>query len=94
MKTITAKEFQTNHAKIVAAAQDGETFQVTRHRKPIVTIAPVDPVSADKKPPRGSYEAFQESLKYTVKSTGDLQALSYKELRDRMMEDKYGKYVH
>lgn len=89
MKTVTAKEFQSNHAKIVAAAQAGEVFQVTRHRKPIVTITPVNPVAL-KKPLRGSYEAFQASLSQTLQATGDLRQLGYKELRDKMMAAKHG----
>lgn len=92
MKTITAKEFQLNHAKVVRDVQNGQPVQVTFHRQPIIQLIPIPQKSVAQKPKRGSYAAFLESLKYTVKATSDLQTLSYKELRDKMMEDRHGKY--
>lgn len=94
-KIITAKEFQRNRPDILKAVKAGQSFQVTFHRKPVANITPaVKAGSAATKPPkRGSHEAFLESLKHTQQATGDLYNLSYKDLRDRMMEEKYGKYV-
>jgi len=91
MKTITAKEFQENHAGIVKAAREGQSFEITFHRKPVARLVPVDP-SGQKKPKPGSYEAVLASLQHTIQSTGDLHDLSYKELRGRMIEEKYGRF--
>lgn len=91
MKTITAKEFQLNHARVLRDVRSGQSFQVTFHRQPIATLVPAaKPVS--QKPKRGSYDAIVESLKYTSPGQGDIMNLSYKKLRDKMIEDKYGKY--
>jgi antitoxin (DNA-binding transcriptional repressor) of toxin-antitoxin stability system len=93
-KVITAKEFQQNRPNILKAVSEGQSFRVTFHRKPVADIIPVANKSkaAIKKPRRGTHAAILESLKHTQQATGDLYNLSYKELRDRTMEEKYGKY--
>lgn len=89
MKAITAKELQTRQSAILKEVAAGTTYQVTFHRKPFVILSPAKkPNSAQPTP--GSREAFLESLNHTVKATGDLQNLGYKELKHRMMADKYG----
>ncbi len=91
MKTITAKEFRANQSAIFKQVQAGQSFQVTFHRQPIANFTPVAKPVVNK-PKRGSYEAIVESLKYTSPGHGDVMTLSYKELRDQMMKDKYGRY--
>jgi antitoxin (DNA-binding transcriptional repressor) of toxin-antitoxin stability system len=93
-KVITAKEFHRNPAAILNAAKAGQSFQVTYHRKPSVKIEPIAKAKPATKaaPKRGTHAAFLESLKHIQPATGDLYDLSYKELRDRMLEEKYGKF--
>jgi antitoxin (DNA-binding transcriptional repressor) of toxin-antitoxin stability system len=93
-KIITAKEFQRNRGNILKAVREGQSFQVTFHRKPVANITPAVKPNAKTttKPERGTYAAVLESLKHAQQATGDLYNLSYKELRDRMMEEKYGRY--
>lgn len=89
MKAVTAKEFQTRQSAILKEVAAGTTYQVTFHRKPFVVLSPANKAtSAQPKP--GSREAFLDSLKHTVKATGDLQKLNYKELKRRMMSEKHG----
>ena len=90
MKIITAKEFRRRQSQIIKEVAAGQSYQLTYHRQPLVNLTPVKTVKATK-PRRGSREAFLESLKHTVQSTGDLHDLSYKELRAQMNEEKYGK---
>lgn len=91
MTTITAKEFRNNQTAIMKAVEAGREYLVTSHRKPVVRLLPAKKPKAHAKPPRGSYAAVLESLKYASRSSEkDLQELSYKELRHRMMQDKYG----
>ena len=89
MKTITAKEFQARQSAILKRVAAGESYQVTFHRKPFVVLSPARKALVSKIQ-RGSKAAFLESLNHTVKTTGDLQNLSYKELKSRMMIDKHG----
>lgn len=94
MKVVTAKEFQRNNAAILRAVREGQPYQITFHRKPVANITPAVKPKAEtkKKPERGTYAAVLESLKHAQQATGGLYNLSYKELRDRMMEEKYGRY--
>jgi antitoxin (DNA-binding transcriptional repressor) of toxin-antitoxin stability system len=89
MKTVSAKEFQTRQSAILKKVAGGESYQVTFHRKPFVILSPAQKSKANQLKP-GSREAFRESLNHTVKASGDLQNLSYKQLKQRMMNDKYG----
>ena len=88
MKVISAKEFQVRHASVLKEVASGQEYQVTFHRKPMVTLSPTLKPADDRALP-GSKAAFLESLKYTVPATGELRDLSYKELRQRMMVEKY-----
>lgn len=91
MKTVTAKEFRDNQTAIIKAIKAGEEYLLTSHRKPVARLLPVKKAAPQSKPPRGSYAAVQESLKYTYSTPEkDLQKLSYKELRARAMQAKYG----
>lgn len=91
MKTITAKELQTKSAAILRDVRDGQEYLVTYHRKPAIRLVPASVVkSAKSKFEPGSREAFLESLKHTFKASDNLQSLSHKELRARMIEHKYG----
>lgn len=89
MKTITAKDFQIQHSSILKRVAKGDEYEVTFHRKPLVRLVPVLQ-RATKKAQEGSLEAFLQSLQHTVTAKGDLRNLSYKELRNRMMTEKYG----
>lgn len=89
MKAVTAKEFQTRQSAILKEVAAGTTYQVTFHRKPFVVLSPAT-ISKTAQPKPGSREAFLDSLNHTVKATDDLQKLSYKELKQRMMSEKYG----
>ncbi len=89
MKTITAKEFQLKHAAVLKEVAAGHEYEVTFHRKPLVKLLPAAAKSTKALRP-GSHQAFLESLRYTVQSTGELHDLSYDELRGRMMADKHG----
>jgi prevent-host-death family protein len=89
MKTITAKDFQLKQASVLKEVAAGQEYEVTFHRKPIARLIPASPHS-DASPKPGTRAAFENSLKYTIKSQGDLHELSYNQLRDKMMEDKYG----
>ena len=89
MKTITVKEFRRSQSAILKEVAAGQTYQLTFHTKPVAVVSPAVRV-ATKKIIKGSRAAFLESLKHTVKSTGDIQNLSHKELKTKMMNDKYG----
>jgi len=89
MKTITAKEFQRQHASIVKAVAEGNEYEITFHRKPIIKLLPIQKKEKDKLEP-GSHAALIESLNSTVNSNGDIYDLPYKQLRKRMLNQKYG----
>jgi prevent-host-death family protein len=89
MKTITAKDFQVQHSAILKQVADGNEYEVTFHRKPLVRLVPIQPKQA-KKLQEGSPEAFLQSLQHTVTAKDDIHNLSYKELRSRMLIEKYG----
>ncbi len=93
MKTITAKELQTNSSAIVKGLAEGQEYQITFHRRPIGRLTPINPKSANRPEP-GSKQAFLRALQHTAKGDvpDDFRRLSYKQLRDRMMEEKHGKY--
>jgi prevent-host-death family protein len=88
MKTITAKEFQRQHASIVKEVASGNEYEITFHRKPIIKLVPIQK-KAKKVHEPGSYVALIESLDNTVKSKGDIQNIPYKQLRKRMLNQKY-----
>lgn len=88
MKTVTAKEFQLNQSKVMKEVAAGKTYQVTFHGKPMVKLVPAAPEKATIQ--RGGHAAFLRSLQYTVTSQGPVHDLPYKELRARMMAEKYG----
>lgn len=90
MKTITAKEFQLQHSAILKEVAKGNEYEVTFHRKPLVKLVPVTKISKKPLAP-GSRAALLESFKHTVKSTGELRNVTYKQLRARMLDNKYGK---
>ena len=88
MRTITAKEFQRQHASIVKEVADGNEYEVTFHRKPVIKLIPIQKrVEKVHKP--GSHAAFIESLHNTVNSKGDIHDLPYKQLRKRTLSKKY-----
>lgn len=89
MNTVTAKEFRKRQSSILKEVASGKTYAITFHKKPMVTLTPAQPVKPTRPVP-GSYEAFLDSLKYTTHVTGDMHTLSYKELRAKKMDDKYG----
>jgi antitoxin (DNA-binding transcriptional repressor) of toxin-antitoxin stability system len=89
MKTITAKEFQLQHATILKQVAAGHEYEVTFHKKSLVRLVPVQ-AKLVSSPLKGSREAFLQSLKHTVQSSGALHNLHYKELRKRMIATKYG----
>jgi prevent-host-death family protein len=90
MKTITAKEFQLKHSSIVKEVAEGHEYEVTFHRKPLIKLVPAFK-KVSKIPEPGSHAALIESLRFTVSSKGELHDLAYKELRNRMLDQKYGK---
>jgi len=89
MKTITAKEFQLRHAAVVKEVAGGREYEVTFHRSPRIKLVPINKTTKRLKP--GTRDAFLRSLQNTVRSTGDVHDLAYKELRNRMLSKKYGK---
>ncbi len=90
MKTITAKEFQRNHASIVKEVANGHKYEVTFHRKPIIELIPkFKKTTKDTEP--GSHSALVKSLSYTRPVKGDLYDLPYKQLRKNLLNQKYGK---
>ncbi len=90
MKTITAKDFQRNHATIVKEVAGGNEYEVTFHRRPLIKLVPAIK-QKPAKPEPGSHEALIESLQYTLSLKGELYNLSYKQLRDQLLSQKYGK---
>ena len=90
MKNVTAKELQVNSTAIIKGLREGQEYQITFHRRPIGKLSPIRKPGS-KKYRRGSYEAVLESLKFARPVSGDLGNLNYKELRARMIEEKYGK---
>jgi prevent-host-death family protein len=89
MKTITAKDFQVQHSAILKQVAEGDEYEVTFHRKPLVRLVPIQKRPTNKAQ-EGSPEAFVQSLLHTVTAKGDLRNLSYKELRSHMVAKKYG----
>jgi len=89
MKIITAKEFQRQHASIVREVASGNEYEVTFHRKPVIKLVPIQK-RVEKAYEPGSYAALIESLNNTVNSKGDIYNLPYKQLRNRMLNQKYG----
>jgi antitoxin (DNA-binding transcriptional repressor) of toxin-antitoxin stability system len=89
MKTITAKDFQLHHSSIVKDVADGNEYEVTFHRKPLIKLISVSK-KVTKVPEPGSREALTKALNYTSSSKGDLYDLPYKQLRDRMLKQRYG----
>jgi antitoxin (DNA-binding transcriptional repressor) of toxin-antitoxin stability system len=90
MKTITAKDFQLKHASIVKDVAEGHEYEVTFHRKPLIKLMPIVTKNSEA-PERGSHAALVESLRYTLSVKGELYDLPYKELRNHMLNQKYGK---
>ena len=88
MKTITAKEFQRQHASIVKEVASGNEYEITFHRKPIIKLVPIQK-RVEKAHEPGSYLALIKSLNNTVNSKGDIYNLPYKQLRNRMLNQKY-----
>lgn len=43
MKTITVAELRQNPTAALEAVEGGETYVVTRHRRPIARLVPVEP---------------------------------------------------
>ena len=89
MKTITAKEFQRNHASIVKEVADGHEYEVTFHRKPLIKLVPISATGVKEATP-GSRAAVINSLRYTLPAKGELHDLSYKQLRERLLKRRYG----
>jgi antitoxin (DNA-binding transcriptional repressor) of toxin-antitoxin stability system len=89
MKTITAKDFQLHHSSIVKDVANGHEYEVTFHRKPLIKLVPVSKAPSKNLEP-GSRGAFIKALQYTASSEGDLYDLPYKQLRDRMLKQRYG----
>ena len=90
MRTITAKDFQRNHAAIVKEVASGNDYEVTFHRKPLIKLVPLFKPKITKSEP-GSHEALVESLRYTLPLKGELYDLPYKQLRERLLSQKYGR---
>jgi antitoxin (DNA-binding transcriptional repressor) of toxin-antitoxin stability system len=90
MKTVTAKEFQRQHASIVRDVANGHEYEVTFHRKPLIKLVPTVKVTTKTLEP-GSHSALIESLNYTILIKGDLKDLPYKQLRNQALARKYGK---
>ena len=88
MKTVTAKEFQLQHASILREVAKGHEYEVTFHRKPIAQLIPVNRNTIKKTVP-GTLNSFMNSLQYSVQSSGDIHDLAYKELRKKMVTEKY-----
>ena len=89
MKTITAKEFQRNHASIVKEVADGHEYEVTFHRKPLIKLVPISTTSVKEAAP-GSRAAVIKSLRYTLSAKGELHDLPYKQLRERLLKKRHG----
>jgi len=89
MKTITAKDFQLHHSSIVKDVAEGHEYEVTFHRKPVIKLVPVTKKTAITAEP-GSRDAIIKSLQHSASSKGDLYDLPYKQLRDRMLKQRYG----
>ena len=89
MKTITAKDFQLHHSSIIKDVADGHEYEVTFHCKPLIKLISVSK-KATKNPEPGSRDAIIKALQYTAPSKGDLYDLPYKQLRDRMLKQRYG----
>ena len=89
MKTVTAKDFQLHHSSIVKDVANGHEYEVTFHRKPLIKLVPVFKTPTKNLDP-GSRDAFIKALQYTASSKGDLYDLPYKQLRDRMLKQRYG----
>lgn len=89
MKTITAKEFQRNHASIVKDVANGHEYEVTFHRKPLIKLVPISTTSIEEAEP-GSRAAVMNSLRYTLPARGELYDLPYKQLRDRLLNKRHG----
>jgi prevent-host-death family protein len=88
MITITAKEFQRQHASIVKEVANGSEYEITFHRKPVIRLVPIHKRAAEAPEP-GSHEALIESLNHTVNAKGDIYSLPYKQLRKRMLSQRY-----
>ena len=89
MKTITAKEFQRNHASIVKEVANGHEYEVTFHRKPLIKLVPISITNARKAAP-GSREAVINSLRYTLPTKGEPHELPYKQLRGKLLKQRHG----
>jgi len=89
MKTITAKEFQRNHASIVKEVADGHEYEVTFHRKPLIKLVPISTTNIKEAAP-GSRAAILNSLRYTLPTKGELHDLPYKQLRERLLKKRHG----
>lgn len=90
MKTITAKDFQRNHATIVKEVASGNEYEVTFHRRPFIKLVP-SARQGPAKPAPGSHEALMDSLQYSLPLKGELHDLPYKQLRNRLLSQKYGR---
>lgn len=90
MKTVTAKEFQRNHASIVKEVANGHEYEVTFHRKPLIKLVPIAIADNDEAEP-GTRAAVIASLDYTFPSKGELYDLPYKQLRGRLLQQRYDK---
>lgn len=89
MKTITAKEFQRNHASIVKEVASGNEYEVTFHRKPLIKLVPLSTTIAEVVVP-GSKTAVLNALHYTLPTKGKLYSLPYKQLRGRTLQKRHG----
>jgi len=89
MKTITAKEFQRNHASIVKEVANGHEYEITFHRKPLIKLVPISTANAKQAAP-GSRAAVINALRYTLPTKGELHDLPYKQLREHLLENRHG----
>ncbi len=91
MKTVTAKEFRNNQTAIIKEVKAGQEYLLTSHRKPVAKLMPVKKTVVGQGPPRGSYAAVLESLKYTSPSTDLSDEPDYKTIRRLGHQKKYGR---
>ena len=81
MKTIGAFDAKTHLSDLLARVSRGESFVITRHGKPVASLAPVAP--AGRKGPRHIVEAFRakfsKSLKpFTMREINELKSVGRK----------------
>lgn len=75
MATVGSSEARTNFSALLARAERGEQFVITRGGKPVARLVPIDSASVTR-----AAEAVEQLKKLREATT--LGGLSWKELRD------------